>query len=137
MELVSGGLVYPHFQVMSNELSTPKILVCPQDRKRLGATNFLPDLRDIHVSYFVGLDATEETPAAMLCGDRNILTNSVAAAGLIWLKTNSVVSWSSKIHRNQGNVLLADGTVNMLTTSALQARVHTNGPSIRLAMGRD
>src|SRR5438045_9793440 len=30
MELVDSGTVWPHFSVMSNELSTPKILVCPQ-----------------------------------------------------------------------------------------------------------
>src|SRR4029077_1477289 len=29
MELPSTELVYLHFQVLSNELSTPKILVCP------------------------------------------------------------------------------------------------------------
>src|SRR6266487_2961529 len=28
-ELVGYGFVWPHFQVMSNELVTPKLLVCP------------------------------------------------------------------------------------------------------------
>src|SRR3954452_15480918 len=31
MELVMQGNAFVHFQVMSNELSTPKILICPQD----------------------------------------------------------------------------------------------------------
>jgi len=40
MELVSSGLVFPHFQVMSNELSTPKILFCRADTQRTNANNF-------------------------------------------------------------------------------------------------
>ncbi len=34
MELMASRLAYPHFQVMSNELRTPKILLCPDDEKR-------------------------------------------------------------------------------------------------------
>src|SRR5208283_3833238 len=39
-----------HFQVMSNELSTPKLLVCPDDSKRHPALNF-ESLRPENVSY--------------------------------------------------------------------------------------
>jgi len=52
LELVASGIVYQHFQVMSNELSTPKILNCPKDEKRSYATNFAVDLTDKNVSYF-------------------------------------------------------------------------------------
>src|SRR5215208_940206 len=31
-QLVSSGWVYPHFQVMSNELSTPRVLMCAEDK---------------------------------------------------------------------------------------------------------
>src|SRR5215831_10505979 len=31
MELVRTKVVFPHFEVMSNELSTPRILFCPED----------------------------------------------------------------------------------------------------------
>src|SRR5690349_8253126 len=31
MELTGSGIASVHFQVMSNELSTPKILLCPAD----------------------------------------------------------------------------------------------------------
>jgi hypothetical protein len=41
---------FRHFQVMSNELSTPKILICPADAKKHEATNW-SELRDQHVSY--------------------------------------------------------------------------------------
>jgi len=64
----SGGLLFAdatngfrYFQAMSNELSTPKILVCPAD-SRTAATNFLTDFNGFHLSYFVGLQADEARP---------------------------------------------------------------------------
>lgn len=41
---------YRHFQVMSNELSTPRILVCPGDSGKQTAANFA-DLQSWNVSY--------------------------------------------------------------------------------------
>lgn len=41
---------YRHFQVMSNELSTPKILVCPGDSRKQAAAKFT-DLQSWNVSY--------------------------------------------------------------------------------------
>ena len=58
MELVASGVVFPHFAVMSNELATPKIIVCPQDAKRISGTNFAT-LSDANVSYFVVPEADE------------------------------------------------------------------------------
>jgi hypothetical protein len=60
MELVAIGNVAACFQVMSNELSTPKILVCPQDTHRVRATSFSAGFDNSHVSYFVGLDVTND-----------------------------------------------------------------------------
>ena len=34
LELTANGPVYPQFEVMSNELNTPKILVCPSDSSK-------------------------------------------------------------------------------------------------------
>ena len=39
-----------HLLVLSNELNTPKVLVCPQDRRRKAATNFT-SLRAEYVTY--------------------------------------------------------------------------------------
>src|SRR5437879_12778271 len=42
MEIVATGTAFTVFQVMSNELSTPKILFCPEesDPKRIAASTF-------------------------------------------------------------------------------------------------
>ena len=50
---------FRHFQVMSNELSTPRILVCPEDRKRVWATNWVVGFGNPNVSYFVGFNSSE------------------------------------------------------------------------------
>jgi Domain of unknown function (DUF4190)/GYF domain 2 len=56
-----------HFQVMSNELSTPKILVCPADGKRQPALDFL-GLQPAYVSYKLrtGSDINETHPDQIL-----------------------------------------------------------------------
>jgi hypothetical protein len=56
-----------HFQVMSNELSTPRILVCPADTKKQPALDFL-NLQPANVSYQVctGTNVNENNPQAVL-----------------------------------------------------------------------
>src|SRR5216117_1389627 len=70
MESASIGILFPTFQVMSNELSTPKILLCQTDTNRTFATNFTTDFYSSKISYFVGLDADETKPSMLLSGDR-------------------------------------------------------------------
>ena len=56
-----------HFQVASNELSTPKILVCPKDRSKKPATVFSLLTAD-NVTYRLrtGTNITEEGPKKVL-----------------------------------------------------------------------
>src|SRR5258706_1380047 len=57
MEMVDSGKTFMHFAAISNELSTPKVLVCPADRTRKRAADFCADLDNAKISYFVGVDA--------------------------------------------------------------------------------
>ncbi len=125
MELVDSGSVYVHFLVMSNDLQTPKILICPQDADaaRMLATTFsstvpasLPDqipfTNDHSVSYFVGVDADETQPQTILSGDANLAVGGVPVSrGLLNLWTNPPVSWTKDRHVTYGNIGLADGSV--------------------------
>jgi prepilin-type processing-associated H-X9-DG protein len=111
LEDVQTGLVWRHFQVMSNELATPYILRCPADQERMVAPSFTT-LSDQNVSYFIGIDATEKHPDAWLAGDRNLTINRLRVSpGLVVLTTNMVVGWQETIHTTGGNVLFADGSV--------------------------
>ena len=78
------------FQVMSNELSDPQILVCPTDRKRFSATNFTTDFNGTRVSYFIGLDARTNFPSSFLTGDPNITNGLNARKGIVELDPQSV-----------------------------------------------
>ena len=121
MELVADGFAFPDFLVMSNELGTPKIIVCPEDKQRSYAANFAALKRDANVSYFTSPGADESSPELWLSGDRNLATNYVALKpGLFTLPTNRVMSWTAQIHKHGGNVALADGSVQQYTSAKLQ-----------------
>src|SRR5438105_3552880 len=46
MELISTGQVFSSFQVASNQLSTPRILVCPEDAARMPAQSWSSNFND-------------------------------------------------------------------------------------------
>src|SRR5208283_2838617 len=95
MELTGGRSAWIDFAVISNELSTPIILVCPADKSRLCSTNFAVGFNNANVSYFVGLDASESQPAMFLSGDENFDIDDIPVkSGLLELSTNRSVAWT-------------------------------------------
>jgi prepilin-type N-terminal cleavage/methylation domain-containing protein len=97
------------FMVMSNELSTPKVIYCPSDNYHnsfgtnfnpgevLGNNAFPPTAKQGtagKVSYFVSGDATESDPQAVMTGDENIgsLTGTAANAPASYAFTTSATS---------------------------------------------
>jgi len=117
-EFVQFGLVLPHFLVISNELSTPKLLVCPRDQRQEAAD--FKELRGENISYFVGLDASQTNSQTLLAGDRNITNGSPGNDRILFLTTNQPVGWTRDIHENAGNVVLSDGSVQQLSSGRLQ-----------------
>lgn len=135
MELVESGIVFPHFLVMSNELNTPIILRCPVDKKRTAAVSFTNKLSDTNVSYFVGADADDRQPQMFLAGDRNITNHLGFRSGMLVLATNELAGWTHHLHNRQGNVGLADGSVQGFSTSKLREALQNTGVATnRLAM---
>jgi prepilin-type processing-associated H-X9-DG protein len=119
METISNGLAFYHFQVISNELGSPKVLVCPADGFKKPATDFV-SLGNANLSYFVGVDATDTNPNMFLAGDDNLMVNGVPAKpGLLILATNSAIAWSQTRHHGQGNVAMADGSVQQFSSQHL------------------
>lgn len=135
MELIERGDVASAFLVMSNELSTPKILWCPSDRRNRMASTFTNGIANSNVNYFVALDADETRPQMFLAGDDNFLINAQPVTpGVIALATNSPVAWSTARHNQQGNVGLADGSVQGFSTTPLRTALQNTGTKItRLA----
>jgi len=136
MEWARQGIAWPVFQVMSNELNTPKILFCPQesDANRYVAANFgSPQspgafTNNQSLSYFVGLDADETQPQMFLTGDSNLeISGRRVRSGLVTLRTNRPVSWSAARHQHQGNIGLSDGSVQGFSTARLREALTKTG----------
>ena len=135
MELIKDGNVWPHFVVMSNELSTPRVLFCPEenDSHRKVADGFAPQLppdsrndarhyrpltNDSSLNYFVGVGAQNTNPNMLLSGDINLkIDGQPVGHGLRSVWTNSAVAWRKPKHDGNGNILLVDGSVERLATS--------------------
>lgn len=112
---------------LSNELSTPKILICRAD-KRVDATNWIQFSR-ANLSYFISPDASQTFSNSFLAGDRNITNQSGAVRpGLNSIsRSNNTVGWDQTIHKHQGNVTFADGAVQQLTSARLREQLRQTG----------
>jgi competence protein ComGC len=129
MEFAFGPNLWKNFQVMSNELSTPKVLICPRPpESRMAATNF-DFLRNSNISFFIGVDAEESNPQLILGGDRNITNRTLYKNGILEVTTNTPVGWTAQMHNNVGNLLLSDGSVQQVSQTGLRTTVQNTGLS--------
>ena len=159
---VGPQYLYHVFRCMSNELSTPKILFCPAEMDgsaKMSASTFsssvvagtaaqVPYASNTNISLFVGWDASETQPQQFLTGDHSMgagqANNSVAAVNpyrnkSVALGTNNVLAaWTdSSQHQKQGNIGMADGSVQGFSVNALKQAAansgdsyHSSGPGI-------
>ena len=117
MELAATGNAVATFQILSNELQTPMILICPADKNHVAATNFVMGFTTKNISYFVGLDADTNYPQVFLSGDDNFAIKGVPVkSGLLQLETNAPITWTVTRHNSKrffegGYILLVDGSI--------------------------
>jgi prepilin-type N-terminal cleavage/methylation domain-containing protein len=130
--------VWKYFRALSNELGSAAILVCPDDvlRNKNYATDFSDranglggtSKRDTAASYFVGMNAVETKPNALLVGDRNL---SPAPNAGFYRSTNGAsvdvaadafwhTSPQEPFHKKEGFYALADGSVQRANSDRLQ-----------------
>ena len=148
------------FLTMSNELSNPGILFCPAESEltyRRMATTFagtvvgsgtVPYTNDLNVSYFIGVDATELMPRMLLAGDHNLGGNgnpptipflaAPTTGSAFWsLGTNFTANqgpaWLDFMHFKQGNVAMADASVEWFGRTNLQNALKSSGDRGRTA----
>ncbi len=164
---IQGAFAWQHFVAVSNELSTPEIILCPADGiqpgtpadiPRVKASNWLSFPRltptaagNRFVSYFVGLDASEENPQTILGGDRNLTPDTSAAAPNILrngganqgplgptgsyqilvptadtFPVNAATrnfGFTARTHDGAGNILLGDGSVQQVTSARFREAI--------------
>ncbi len=133
---------------ISNELATPKILVCPSDQLGAGrrmASNFSGDAdggflnaayKNNALSYSIGLHSYFGSPRTILSGDRNIRFDSfnsgcASQIGLLQAVNDpgSVVRWTNAIHGVTGNILFTGGEVEQTSTSGLRDAMNNESQS--------
>lgn len=124
LDWISDGNAFRHFQVMSNELSTPMVAYCPADT-RVRATNFTYFANE-NISFFVGLDAKPRDPRAWLFGDRNITNGFALDHTIMTLPPGKSARWDTQLHDRCGNLALADGSVEMLSNNGLLDKLNKN-----------
>ena len=115
-----------YFRAMKNELSTPRLVVCPSDSRTEAKdwTNFSA----IHVSYLIGEDGAKRLPESLLAGDRNMMTNGVPLkTGIQRIESGADVRWDKTQHEQQGNAVLGDGSVRQLSSSRLKEQFKNSG----------
>ena len=152
----TAGQMWRIYSCMSNELTTPKITMCPAEYEtKIQATTFQTNPpagqtgfnNNSNFSYFIGIDASESFPQLFLDGDHNL---GVAAtqpppttAGYrnqtIAVGTNTAVAplsqlgWLDNMHQKQGNVGLADGSVQQFSRNRLLEALRNSGDTDHLA----
>src|ERR1051325_4719118 len=150
--LAAANNIWFQFAWISNELRTPKILVCPADTNTLRVARdfssrsdggFLnPVYRNNAVTYFLGLHTFRDNPRSILGGDPNVTPTSVGGAcsysgltSIISLAANPPTTfWTNALHGLEGNILFNDTSVQttsggdlsniLLSSSTDNQRVH-------------
>ena len=132
------GTVVDAFRSASNEITSPKVLVCNGDSSRTRASSWNPaDLNGLkdppagytQISYFFGHEGEETRPQTILTGDRNVLKNTTppanANATLQFTATpqNTDAQWDAAIHKTAGNIGLGDGSAHQVTPNSFQKQV--------------
>ena len=103
---------------------------------------------DLNVSYFIGVDAQETSPRTFQAGDHNIGGNrnppttafcsapqTYSPSFAVWLGTNFTANqgpaFMANQHDQQGNVAIADGSVEWFNRSQLQIALKNTGDTGR------
>jgi prepilin-type N-terminal cleavage/methylation domain-containing protein len=115
------------FCIVSNELATPNILLCPSDRERRAATDFV-SCALTNLSYALGDDANETKPHHILAADRSLggfeytgLRDSTACYTINTATGGQNAKWTpSGCHsQNAGNLAFSDGSVQQANDAGL------------------
>jgi len=117
---------YRTLQVLSNELVSPKLLICPSDSRRTPATNFAQvclECAGSHMSYVGNLKLLPEDAGkatAILAADDNLRPPRWPCyeVGAATLDPPTKFEWTANRHRFKGNILFADGHVEYLKSGS-------------------
>ncbi len=144
----AGQYCWTNYAILREELGeSTRIVACPADERKpasnfivKGATNDTGNAAfkdNTTLSYFVGVNASDLYPQALLSGDRNLGPGLIPDPNYgysptngqgndVTLYPNSPVSWSLKMHSagnpaGAANILLGDGSAQQVTSASLRS----------------
>ena len=131
----AAAVTWKNYTAMSNELQSPKILVCPSDTKTKKMAVSFPEFvsstfQSNALSYFAGLDGYETLSVAMIAGDGNIAGGTASTCGSVgpagsvnaraYIAGNSSIRWTNAVHGTIGHIAFPDGSVQRANRKQLQ-----------------
>lgn len=134
---IQANAAWNYFQAVGTHLTSPKVLICPADEGRIeGAADFeagpksfaSTNFQNRALSFFYNPYATKSDPYSPVAGDRNVSTNAQILSGAVTFQTNHPFQWTTNIHRERGNLLLADGSAQQLTSGKLRETLMLTAP---------
>jgi prepilin-type N-terminal cleavage/methylation domain-containing protein len=136
--LTGDNYILLAFQCVSNEMVSPKVLVCGADGSRTKATAWdnsiasanMFDVRQ-ELSYFWSEDAEETKPQTILSGDRNVIRNGAPLTGTgqqyntadATAAVGSGAAFDATIHVRAGNIGLGDGSAQQVNESGFKKQL--------------
>jgi|SRR4051812_22002137 prepilin-type N-terminal cleavage/methylation domain-containing protein len=113
-----------NFRACSNELVTPKILICPSDKDKEKVDKWEYTSGD-SASYFYSPQAKQTRPQTILFGDGNIEGGGGGynPSWNIFLGSSIDVTFNDKVHYRAGNFTLSDGSVQQATSAVLRDHI--------------
>ena len=137
-----AGEAWRNFSAVSNELDTPKVLVCPSDTTAKSSVIDWSDRPDglansanrgQALSYFIALDGYEQLPPTMIVGDRHILGGTASSCSsvadlpgvpcLLLTAGDRTVRWGPGTHGSLGVFALSDGSAQITRDRELRDAV--------------
>jgi prepilin-type N-terminal cleavage/methylation domain-containing protein len=122
------------YRIASNQLNTPKLLVCPSDGGKSKSSDFDPARFTVaNISYSLGYDATkaltvpsadETKPQTILSADRNHNETTWTDPGA---GNTPTATWSQGIHVSAGNLGLGDGSAQQVNNPRFGQQVRSAG----------
>jgi hypothetical protein len=121
------------FIALSNELSSPRLLVCPLDTETKIAENFTSGARGLAnsgyrgnaIGYSLVYDSDFTRPQCVFVTDRDFQGSgpggscSIVGAGIYTVQANTGAAWTNELHRNFGHLLFAEGSVDAAGSARL------------------
>jgi hypothetical protein len=124
-ELLGSSGIAAYYRTLSNVLATPKVFLCPSDRRNPAAS--FASIITNQLSYFLNQDAKSVIERfTVLNGDRHLAFSPPARGSTVMLTTNLAVRWALKVGHagptaSIGNLVFADGSVEKTIDRELPA----------------